>query len=317
MPLLGLYRSRLCIQRRREISRIAVACVAGAVTFGVVKGAALGDDYAVIVAAGSCILALMVLRWAFGQWLGAQRVRGRYRRGIVMVGTDEDAVDVWRMLHSQPELGYEVRGIIGEPTFCPEWATLPNDRSIDGLPDLASKTESTGVLVVANALVGDGDPQRDRAELGSRSARADLPGVSRVGHASGPACPRQWRGLSLCRTGTAQDLAIGGETYDRRDRSRHRPADSRSDSHGGLDRHPDRRQRTSPVPANEDRAAHATVRRLQDAEHVPGRRNSRRGPVGDQRTYRWSSVQSGGGSACDESRGRPPRCSASTRSPNF
>ena len=121
-------------------------------TFGVVKGAALGDDTAVIVAAGSCILALMVLRWAFGQWLSAQRVRGRYRRGIVMVGTDEDAVDVWRMLHSQPELGYEVRGIIGEPRFCPEWAMLPNDRSIDGLPDLAIKTDSTGVLVVANAL---------------------------------------------------------------------------------------------------------------------------------------------------------------------
>ena len=152
MPLLGLYRSRLCVQRRRETSRIAVACIAGALTFGLVKGDALGADDAVIVAAGSCILALMVLRWSFGQWLSAQRMRGRYRRGIVMVGTDEDAVDVWRMLHSQPELGYEVRGIIGEPRFCPEWAELPNDRTIDGLLDIAIKTESTGVLVVVNAL---------------------------------------------------------------------------------------------------------------------------------------------------------------------
>ena len=38
MPLLGLYRSRLCVQRRRESSRIAVACIAGALTFGLVKG---------------------------------------------------------------------------------------------------------------------------------------------------------------------------------------------------------------------------------------------------------------------------------------
>jgi exopolysaccharide biosynthesis polyprenyl glycosylphosphotransferase len=152
MPLLGLYRSRLCMQRRRETSRIAVACVAGAVTFAVVKAATLDADDAVIVAAGSCVLALIVLRWAFGQWLSAQRARGHYLRGIVMVGTDEDAVDVWRMLHAQPELGYEVRGIIGETRFCPEWARLPNDRSIDGLPDIARKTESTGVLVVANAL---------------------------------------------------------------------------------------------------------------------------------------------------------------------
>ena len=152
MPLLGLYRSRLCVQRRRATARLAVACIAGALTFELVKGDALGGDDAAIVAAGSCILALMVLRWSFGQWLSAQRARGRYRRGIVMVGTDEDALDVWRMLHSQPELGYEVRGIIGETRFCPEWARLPNDQTIDGLLDIATKTESTGVLVVANAL---------------------------------------------------------------------------------------------------------------------------------------------------------------------
>jgi exopolysaccharide biosynthesis polyprenyl glycosylphosphotransferase len=152
MPLLGLYRSRLCVERRRETSRIAVACVTGAVTFGLVTGDALDVDDAVIVAAGSCTLALVVLRWAFGQWLSAQRARGHYRRGIVMVGTDEDAVDVWRMLHSQPELGYDVRGIIGEAGVCPEWAELPNSRTIDGLPDIATATECTGVLVVANAL---------------------------------------------------------------------------------------------------------------------------------------------------------------------
>ena len=52
MPLLGLYRSRLCVQRRRETSRIAVACVAGALAFGLVKGDAFGADDAVIVAAG-------------------------------------------------------------------------------------------------------------------------------------------------------------------------------------------------------------------------------------------------------------------------
>jgi len=152
MPLLGLYRSRLCVQRRRETSRIVVACIAGALTFGLVKGDPISADDAVIVAAGSCILALMTLRWSFGQWLSTQRMRGRYRRGIVMVGTDEDAFDVWRMLHSQPELGYEVRGIIGEPRFCPEWDLLPNDRTIDGLLNIAIKTESTGVLVVVNAL---------------------------------------------------------------------------------------------------------------------------------------------------------------------
>ena len=240
MPLLGLYRSRLCVQRRRETSRIAVACIAGALTFGLIKGDPLGADDAVIVAAGSCILALMTLRWSFGQWLSAQRMRGRYRRGIVMVGTDEDAVDVWRMLHSQPELGYEVRGIIGEPRFCPEWAELPNDRTIDGLLDIAIKTESTGVLVVVNALSVAEIRDVITAEHDSWSARTDLSGVSGVGNPQGPPCTGQWRGLSVRGTGTACDLAVGCKTCDRRDRSRSRGAGRRSDPPAGMGRHPDR-----------------------------------------------------------------------------
>ena len=142
MPLLGLYRSRLCVERRRETSRIAVACVTGAVTFGLVTGDALDVDDAVIVAAGSCTLALVVLRWAFGQWLSAQRARGHYRRGIVMVGTDEDAVDVWRMLHSQPELGLRregnhrrARGLsrMGRAPQQPDHRRAPRHRDGDGV----------------------------------------------------------------------------------------------------------------------------------------------------------------------------------------
>ncbi len=195
MPLLGLYRSRLCIQRRRETTRIAIACFAGAATFGLVKAASVGDDATVIVAAGSCALALIVLRWAFGQWLTAQRARGRYLRGIVMVGTDVDAVDVWRMLHSQPELGYEVRGIIGESRFCPEWADLPNDRAIDGLPDIAMKTGSTGVLVVANAL-----------------SAAEISDVIELSTAHGlhvQVCPG-FRGLATCRV---RHVPVSGEAF--------------------------------------------------------------------------------------------------------
>jgi len=69
-----------------------------------------------------------------------------------MIGTNEDAVTVWTMLHSQPELGYEVRGIIGKPRLRSDWADLPNSRALDHLPDIARQTDATGVLLVANAL---------------------------------------------------------------------------------------------------------------------------------------------------------------------
>jgi exopolysaccharide biosynthesis polyprenyl glycosylphosphotransferase len=152
MQLLGLYRSRLCVQRRQELARIAVAVAFGAVTFLLVRGTAGRSAALTIVASGCCVLALMTLRWIFCQWLCAQRARGRYHRGIVMIGTNDDAVDVWTMLRSQPELGYEVRGIIGKPRYRSDWANLPNGRSLDRLPDIARQTDATGVLVVANAL---------------------------------------------------------------------------------------------------------------------------------------------------------------------
>jgi exopolysaccharide biosynthesis polyprenyl glycosylphosphotransferase len=152
MHLLGLYRSRVCVQRGLETARIVVAVVAGAVTLEMLRGDGNRSYLAAIIAAGSCVLALITLRWMFRQWLRAQRAQGRYRRGLVMIGTNEDAVAVWTMLHSQPELGYEVRGIIGKPRSRSDWAHLPNVPALDQLPDIARQTDATGVLLVANAV---------------------------------------------------------------------------------------------------------------------------------------------------------------------
>ena len=152
MRLLGLYRSRLCVQRGQETARIVVAVVAGAVTFALLRGDGDRSYAEALIAAGSCVLALLTLRWVFRQWLRTQRARGRYRRGLVMIGANEDAAAVWTMLHSQPELGYEVRAFIGKPRRRSDWAQLPNGRALDQLPDLARQTEATGVLLVANAV---------------------------------------------------------------------------------------------------------------------------------------------------------------------
>ncbi len=69
-----------------------------------------------------------------------------------MVGANDDAVAIWTMLDSEPELGYEVRGVIGKPCGPSGWAHLPNGGAIDQLPDLAAQTDASGVLLVANAL---------------------------------------------------------------------------------------------------------------------------------------------------------------------
>ena len=152
MRLLGLYRSRLCVQRGQETARIVIAVAAGAVTFELLRGDTVRSYGAVIVAAGSCILALIALRGMYSQWLRAQRAQGRFMRGLVMIGANEDAAAIWTMLDSEPELGYEVRGVIGERRDRPEWAQLPNGSAIEELPGIAEQTDASGVLLVANAL---------------------------------------------------------------------------------------------------------------------------------------------------------------------
>ena len=152
MQLLGLYRSRLCVRLGQETARIIVAVGMGAVALELIRGDADQSYGAVIVAGGSCILALMASRWMFRQWLRAERVQGRYRRGVVLIGANEDAFAVWTMLHSQPELGYEVRGIVGEVQGHVDWENLPSSPALDHLPGIARETNACGILLVANAV---------------------------------------------------------------------------------------------------------------------------------------------------------------------
>jgi len=154
MQVLGLYRSRVCAQRGRELARVVVAALAGVATFDFLRGDGSRSNAGVIAAAGLCILAVTTLRWVFGLWLRSQRALGRYLRGLVMIGTNEDAVAVWTMLNSEPELGYEVRGIIGKRPRHSNWADLPGSRAIDQLQEIARQTDASGVLLVANALSG-------------------------------------------------------------------------------------------------------------------------------------------------------------------
>ncbi len=154
MQVLGLYRSRVCARRGQELTRVIIAALIGAATLELFRGDGYRSYAAAIIAAGLCILALMTLRWMFRLWLRSQRALGRYLRGLVMIGTNEDAVAVWTMLHSEPELGYEVRGIIGKSRRRSNWADIPSSSSIDRLPDIARETDASGVLVVANALSG-------------------------------------------------------------------------------------------------------------------------------------------------------------------
>ena len=204
MQVLGLYRSRLCVQRGQETARIVLAVVAGAVTFELLWGGTDRSNAATIVVAGSCVLALKAFRWIFSQWLRAKRVQGHHRRGLVMIGTNEDAAAVRTMLDSQPELGYEVRGIIGKPQGGSDWSHLPNGPALEQLPSLARETDATGVLLVANAL--SAAEVHDAIELSTAHGLhvQVWPGFRGLG-ASGPPLSNERGNVPVRRIGTRRE----------------------------------------------------------------------------------------------------------------
>src|SRR6185437_3610149 len=150
--LLRLYRSRLCAQRGQEVARIVVAVAVGAVVLELVRGDWSRSNWRAVVVAGFCAIAVVAFRGLYGQWLHAQRALGRHQRGVIMIGLNDDAQVVRTMLETQPEMGYEVRGVIGSSQDDEAWDQLVTGRTLKELPDLAKRTDATGVLLVANAL---------------------------------------------------------------------------------------------------------------------------------------------------------------------
>ncbi len=148
----GLYRSRCCARRRDELWRVFLASLWGAAAFVVVQGqvAPLGPQ--VLAGVATCLVVVGAGRWQFSRWLRARRAEGRFLRGVVLVGANEDAASLRTMLRSEPELGYVVTGVVGEGRHAPGWDDLPSGASVADIPRLAAATGASGILLVPYAL---------------------------------------------------------------------------------------------------------------------------------------------------------------------
>ncbi len=152
MRSVGLYRARLCTRRADEIKRIFIAGLWGAAAFALVQHHLKNLGPQVLACFGAYVVVLALCRWQYGRWLRAQRAKGRWLRGVVLVGSNDDAAQLATMLRSEPELGYLVTGVIGDCTSAAPWDKLPTSPSICSIPHLAAATGASGVLIVPYAL---------------------------------------------------------------------------------------------------------------------------------------------------------------------
>lgn len=146
-----LYLSRVASVRSIELSRLVQACAIVAVASGwVYRGVHAGLPVPVDVAAAILAFTFMAsLRSVYAGWLRTCRVRGLFVRPVCVLGRNEDASALVRVLDDQPELGYRVTAIVDEPA---RWASAEGSPRRRSLAEVVRETGATGVIVAANAV---------------------------------------------------------------------------------------------------------------------------------------------------------------------
>jgi exopolysaccharide biosynthesis polyprenyl glycosylphosphotransferase len=69
----------------------------------------------ILVSAACIFLLLNVERGIFAIWVRTHRAQGRYARPVVIIGSNDEARELNHLLSTEPELGYQVVGVIGDP----------------------------------------------------------------------------------------------------------------------------------------------------------------------------------------------------------
>ena len=152
----GLYRSWVCSEFSRQAGRIVAATTIGG--FALSAAGWLAGSVSAVPAApaiegaiGAAAL-IIVLRWHYSRWLKGKRANGHFQQTVVLVGTNEDAAAIWRMLSDEPELGYRVGGVVGKEAQVAPWIGIPRRSALADLPQLADEVGAEGVILVGSAL---------------------------------------------------------------------------------------------------------------------------------------------------------------------
>jgi len=112
-----LYRARVCSVRTVEVGLLVRVTLVSSIVAAVV-GTSVGVGWSTDFFIVSMIWLFMLLnveRGMFAYWVRASRARGRYARPIVILGTNDEGRELHHLLATEPELGYQVVGVIGDP----------------------------------------------------------------------------------------------------------------------------------------------------------------------------------------------------------
>jgi exopolysaccharide biosynthesis polyprenyl glycosylphosphotransferase len=148
-----LYLSRVSAVRAVELIRLSRAAVlSGLVAWFVADQVNL--PITVPTAAIGSLLAFVVLacsRSLYDGWLKAARSAGRFGRPVVVIGSNEEAYELCRLLETHPEAGFRPIGVIGRQEQVQAWQ-VPWLGQLDDAVETVRLAGANGVIVAASAM---------------------------------------------------------------------------------------------------------------------------------------------------------------------
>ncbi len=150
-----LYQSRVSAVRAVEVIRLFRSSAASAVVaYLVAEEVGLPITVGVAVFGGAtCFVLLAGVRSLYDGWLKSARSSGRFGRPVVIVGSNDEGLDLARLLETHPEAGFRAVGVIGRQDQVGSWRqNLPWLGNLDTAVDAIRESGANGVIVAASAV---------------------------------------------------------------------------------------------------------------------------------------------------------------------
>jgi exopolysaccharide biosynthesis polyprenyl glycosylphosphotransferase len=150
-----LYLSRVCTIRAVEIVRLGrAAAIAGVASLLLPRVLPIELDTQTAVVGGALVfLLLLVGRGGFRHWLQAGRKEGRFVRPVIVIGANDEAAGLCKLVKDHPELGFRLAGIVGSRGD--ELGDVPPAPILGSLDQALAVVQAagvSGVIVAASAL---------------------------------------------------------------------------------------------------------------------------------------------------------------------
>ncbi len=93
---------------------------------------------------------LITTRGMYRHWLSVGRRDGRFLRSVVVVGTNEEAFDLCKLIGDHPELGFRVAGVVGDDGSLEH--LVPRLGDLDDIVGVVERSGANGVVIAASSV---------------------------------------------------------------------------------------------------------------------------------------------------------------------